>query len=77
MDNPEDRKVQVSAAFKALCGEVVIYYFSLGGIKNYIRVTIPNDNELIQASYLMRLPSELLKSYQVIELMESKKMSKH
>jgi hypothetical protein len=76
MDNPEDRKAQVAGAFKALGGEVVSYYFGLGDGKNYITVTIPNDNELIQAIYLMRLPSGLLKSYQVIELMPSEQMSK-
>ena len=76
INNPEDRKSQVQSAFKALGGEVLSYYFGLGDGKNYITVTIPNDNELIQAIYLMRLPSGLLKSYQVIELMPSEKMSK-
>ena len=75
MDNPEDRKAEVAGAFKALGGEVLNYYFGLGDGKNYITVTIPNDNELIQAIYLMRLPSGLLNSYQVIELMPSEQMS--
>ena len=75
MDNPQDRKQQVQAAFKALGGEVISYYFGLGDGKNYITVTIPNDNELIQAIYLMRLPSGLLNSYKVIELMPSDQMS--
>ena len=75
MDNPEDRKTQVDGAFKALGGEVISYYFGLGDGKNYITVTIPNDNELIQAIYLMRLPSGLLNSYKVIELMPSDQMS--
>ena len=75
MDNPEDRKQQVEGAFRALGGEVISYYFGLGNGKNYITVTIPNDNELIQAIYLMRLPSGLLNSYQVIELMPSDQMS--
>jgi uncharacterized protein with GYD domain len=75
MDNPQDRKMEVEGAFKALGGEVISYYFGLGNGKNYITVTIPNDNELIQAIYLMRLPSGLLKSYKVIELMPSKQMS--
>ena len=75
MENPEDRKAEVASAFKALGGEVLSYYFGLGDGKNYITVTIPNDNELIQAIYLMRLPSGLLKSYQVIELMPSNQMS--
>ena len=75
MENPADRKAEVENAFKALGGEVLSYYFGLGDGKNYITVTIPNDNELIQAIYLMRLPSGLLKSYKVIELMPSKQMS--
>ena len=75
MDNPEDRKAEVAGAFKALGGEVLSYFFGLGDGKNYITVTIPNDNELIQAIYLMRLPSGLLNSYQVIELMPSVQMS--
>lgn len=75
MDKPEDRKSQVEGAFKALGGEVLSYYFGLGDGKNYITVTIPNDNELIQAIYLMRLPSGLLTSYKVIELMPSDQMS--
>ena len=75
MENPQDRKDEVAGAFKALGGEVLSYYFGLGDGKNYITVTIPNDNELIQAIYLMRLPSGLLNSYQVIELMPSGQMS--
>ena len=75
MDNPEDRKTEVEGAFKALGGEVLSYYFGLGDGKNYITVTIPNDNELIQAIYLMRLPSGMLNSYKVIELMPSDQMS--
>ena len=75
MQNPDDRKKQVEGAFNALGGKVISYYFGLGDGKNYITVTIPNDNELIQAIYLMRLPSGLLKSYQVIELMPSEQMT--
>ena len=75
MDHPEDRKQQVEGAFNALGGEVISYYFGLGDGKNYITVTIPDDNELIQAIYLMRLPAGMLNSYQVIELMPSDQMS--
>lgn len=75
MDNPGDRKAAVSDAFRALGGEVLSYYFGLGDGKNYITVTLPDDNELIQAVYLMRLPSGMLASYQVIELMPSEQMS--
>ena len=75
IDNPGDRKAAVSEAFEALGGEVISYYFGLGNGKNYITVTLPNDNELIQAVYLMRLPSGMLASYEVIELMPSEQMS--
>ena len=75
MNNPEDRKAAVVGAFKALGGEVIGYYFGLGDGKNYILVTIPDNNELIQAIYLMRLPAGLLNSYQVIELMPSDQMT--
>ena len=76
MEHPQDRKAAVEEAFKALGGEVLSYYFGLGDGKNYITVSIPNDNELIQAVYLMRLPSGLLKSYHVVELMPSDQMSR-
>ncbi|MDB4307864.1 GYD domain-containing protein [Gammaproteobacteria bacterium] len=75
IDNPADRKVEVESAFAALGGEVISYYFGLGNGKNYITVAIPNDNELVQAIYLMRLPSGMLTSYEVIELMPSDQMS--
>jgi len=75
MENPEDRKAEVSGAFKAIGGEVLSYYWGLGDGKNYITVAIPNDNELIQAIYLMRLPSAMLDSYQLTELMPSDQMS--
>lgn len=74
--HPEDRKTQVEAGFKALGGKVISYYFGLADGKNYITVAIPNDNELIQAIYLMRLPAGLLNSYQAIELMPSDQMEK-
>jgi len=76
MDNPADRKAQVEGAFNALGGKVLSYYFGLGDGKNYITVILPNDNELIQAIYLLRLPSGMLNSYEVIELMQSAQMSK-
>jgi hypothetical protein len=38
-------------------------------------VQLPDDNEIIQAIYLMRLPSGLLTSYEVVELMPSEQMS--
>ena len=75
MENPTDRKLEVEAGMKALGGKVLSYYFGLGDGKNYITVQLPNDNELIQAIYLMRLPSGLLNSYKIIELMPSGQMS--
>ena len=75
IENPADRKAEVESAFTALGGEILSYYFGLGDGKNYITVTIPNDNELIQAIYLMRLPSGLLKSYEIVELVPSEQMS--
>lgn len=75
MENPADREKEVAAGMEAVGGKVLSYYFGLGDGKNYITVTIPNDNELIQAIYLMRLPSGLLNSYQLIELMPSEQMT--
>ncbi len=75
IDNPEDRKKEVASGMAALGGKIVSYYFGLGNGKNYIIVELPNDNELIQAIYLMRLPAGLLNSYQIIELMPSDQMS--
>ena len=76
MKNPEDRKAVVQKGFQAIGGDIVSYYWGLGDGKNYITVTIPNNNELIQAVYLMRLPSGILTSYKIIELMPSDQMSK-
>lgn len=75
MDNPQDRKEAVAKSFEKLGGKIIGYYFGLGDGKNYIICELPNDNELIQAVYLMRLPSGLLASYQVKELMPSEQMS--
>jgi uncharacterized protein with GYD domain len=74
MANPADRQQEVQAAMAAIGGKVLSYYFGLGDGKNYITVQLPDDNEVIQAVYLMRLPSGLLNSYQVIELMPSEQM---
>ena len=74
MDNPVDRQAAVEEAMEAIGGKIVSYYFGLGDGKNYITVTLPDDNEAIQAVYLMRLPTGLLNSYQIIELMPSDQM---
>jgi uncharacterized protein with GYD domain len=75
MANPADREKEVKAGMAAIGGKVLSYYFGLGDGKNYITVELPDDNELIQAVYLMRLPTGLLNSYQVIELMPSAQMA--
>lgn len=75
MANPQDRKEEVADSMAAIGGKILNYYFGLGDGKNYITVELPNDNELIQAIYLMRLPSGLLDSYQIVELMPSNQMS--
>jgi len=71
LKDPVDRKEVVSGAIKQLGGEVLSYYWGLGNGRNYITMKLPNDNELIQAIYLSRLPTGILTSYQVIELMPS------
>ena len=75
MDNPADRETEVAEAMAAIGGKILSYYFGLGDGKNYITVELPDDNEVIQAVYLMRMPSGLLNSYHVIELMPSSQMS--
>lgn len=60
---------------EAVGGKVLSYYFGLGDGKNYITVQLPDDNEVIQAVYMMRLPTGLLNSYHIIELMPSDQMS--
>ena len=74
MDNPVDRRQQVDEAMSALGGKILSYYFGMGNGKNYITVELPDDNEVIQAVYLMRMPSGLLTSYEFIELMPSEQM---
>lgn len=75
MKDPQDRQKKVEAAMTAIGGKMLSYYFGLGDGKNYITVQLPNDNETIQAVYLMRLPTGMLNSYQVIELMPSAQMA--
>ena len=75
MENPADRQKEVEAGMKAIGGKVLSYYFGLGDGKNYITVQLPDDNEVIQAVYLMRLPTGMLNSYKIIELMPSDQMA--
>jgi hypothetical protein len=73
MENPEDQEEALAAGMEAVGGKVLSYYFGNG--KNYSTLQLPNDDEIIQAVNLMRLPSGLLNSYQVIELMPSSQVS--
>jgi uncharacterized protein with GYD domain len=75
MEHPQDRKEATAEAMAKIGGKVLSYYFGLGNGKNYIITELPDDNEVIQAVYLMRLPSGLLSSYEIIELMPSDQMS--
>ena len=75
MEHPQDRKEATAAAMEKVGGKILSYYFGLGDGKNYIITELPDDNEVIQAVYLMRLPSGLLSSYEIIELMPSDQMS--
>jgi uncharacterized protein with GYD domain len=74
MDNPQDRQAATKEAMRKIGGEILQYWFGLGDGKNYIIVRLPDDNTIIQAVYLMRKPSGLLDSYEVIELMSSADM---
>ena len=75
VDNPADREQEIKAGMEAIGGKVLSYYFGLGDGKNYITVELPDNNEIIQAVYVMRLPSGLLNSYELVELMPSAQMS--
>ena len=75
MENPAEREDAVAAGMEAIGGKILSYYFGLGNGKNYIIAELPDDNEVIQAVYLMRLPTGLLNSYEVIELMPSAQMA--
>ncbi|WNC73974.1 GYD domain-containing protein [Thalassotalea psychrophila] len=63
-------------AFEAVGGKLISYYYGLGDKKQYIIVRLPNDDELIQAIYLMRLPLGVLESYSAVEIMPRDKMTK-
>ena len=75
IENPADRKAATEKAMEEIGGKMLSYWFGLGDGKNYIICQLPNDNELIQAVYVMRLPSGLLNSYEMIELMPSEEMT--
>ncbi len=73
--NPTDREAVMSKAIEKLGGKMIGYYWGLGDGKNYITIAMPDDNELIQATYVARLGDGLLVSYEAIELMTSKDMA--
>jgi uncharacterized protein with GYD domain len=74
IENPSDRQAAMSRAFERLGGKMLSYYWGLGNGRNYITVSIPDDNELIQAIYTTRLGDGLLDEYEAIELMTSADM---
>jgi uncharacterized protein with GYD domain len=74
MSKPTDRLDVVKEAFGELGGEILSYYYGLGKGKSYITVALPDDNEVIQAVYLMRMPTGLLESYEIIELISNTEM---
>ncbi len=75
LENPADREEAVAAGMEAIGGKVLSYYFGPSNGKNYIIAELPDDNEVIQAVYVMRLPTGLLNSYEVVELMPSAQMA--
>ncbi len=75
IDDPQDRQVAASVAVAKLGGEILSYHFGLGDGKNYIIASLPDDPALIQALYLVRLGDDLLKNYQMTELLTSKQMA--
>lgn len=74
IENPQDRQAKTEKSIESLGGKMLSYYFGLGNGRNYITVAMPNDTELIQAAYVLRLASDLLVDYQVIELISSQDM---
>ncbi|WNC66968.1 GYD domain-containing protein [Thalassotalea nanhaiensis] len=75
VNNPSDRQAVMADVFKNLGGELIGYYFGLGNGKNYVIVSMPDDEVLIQAMYLVRLPNDWLHNYTMIELMDSSTMA--
>ena len=69
-----DRQATMTKAFEKLGGKMLSYYWGIGNGKNYITVSIPDDNEFIQAIYTARLGDGLLDGYKASELMTSADM---
>ncbi len=76
IDTAQDRQATAAAAVAKLGGEILSYYFGLGDGKNYIIASLPDDETLIQALYVTRLGDDLLKSYEMTELLTSPQMAK-
>ncbi len=74
IEHPSDRKAVMSKAIEQLGGKMLSYYWGLGDGKNYITIALPDDNELIQATYVSRLGDGLLVNYEAIELLTSQAM---
>lgn len=75
IENPVDRKSAAEVGISKLGGKMLSYYWGVGTGRNYITIAMPDDIELIQANYLVRLGDGLLVSYQMIELMSSEAMT--
>jgi len=76
IENPQDREKAMADSIKALGGEIITYFWGLGDGRNYITIALPDDPELIQATYVTRLGDGLLISYEAIELMTSEAMTR-
>ena len=75
IENPQDREAAMAKPIEKLGGKMLAYYWGLGNGRNYIIVALPDDPELIQATYVTRLGDDLLVSYDMIELMSSADMA--
>ena len=65
----------MSEATEKLGGTMQSYYWGFSDGKNYITISMPNDNELLQAMYVLRKSQGLLDSYECIELMTGAEMA--
>ena len=75
IENPQDRQAAVAKSIEKLGGQMLSYYWGLGDGRNYITIAMPDDTELIQATYVTRLGDDLLVNYEAIELMTSADMA--
>jgi uncharacterized protein with GYD domain len=75
VENPQDREAAMAKPIEKLGGRMLSYYWGIGNGRNYITVALPDDPELIQATYVARLGDGLLVSYEMIELMTSADMA--